>query len=56
MSEKNIGNLHEYTVSELSGAVKRTIEDAFGLVRVKAELGRCTRAASGHFYLDLKDE
>lgn len=56
MSEKNIGNLHEYSVSELSGAVKRTIEDAFGLVRVKGELGRCTRAASGHMYLDLKDE
>jgi len=56
MSEKNIGNLHEYTVSELSGAVKRTIEDAFGLVRVKGELGRVTRAGSGHVYLDLKDE
>ena len=56
MSEKNIGNLHEYTVSELSGAVKRTIEDAFGLVRVKGELGRVTRAGSGHVYLDLKDD
>ncbi|PQA87080.1 exodeoxyribonuclease VII large subunit [Hyphococcus luteus] len=56
MSEKNIGNLREYTVSELSGAVKRTIEDTFGLVRVKGELGRVTRAASGHVYLDLKDE
>ncbi len=56
MSEKNIGNLHEYSVSELSGAVKRTIEDAFGLVRVRGELGRVTRAASGHVYLDLKDE
>ena len=50
------GNLHEYTVSELSGAVKRTIEDSFALVRVKGELGRVTRAASGHMYLDLKDE
>ncbi|MCK5750518.1 MAG: exodeoxyribonuclease VII large subunit [Oricola sp.] len=56
MNEKNIGNLHEYTVSELSGAVKRTIEDAFGLVRVKGELGRVTRAGSGHVYLDLKDD
>ena len=51
-----VGNIHEYTVSELSGAVKRTIEDTFGLVRVKGELGRVTRAASGHMYLDLKDE
>ncbi len=51
-----VGNIHEYTVSELSGAVKRTIEDTFGLVRVKGELGRVTRAGSGHVYLDLKDE
>ncbi|WP_411817292.1 exodeoxyribonuclease VII large subunit [Hyphococcus sp. DH-69] len=56
MTEKKIGNVHEYTVSELSGAVKRTIEDTFGLVRVRGELGRVTRAASGHMYLDLKDE
>lgn len=56
MSESGIGNIHEYTVSELSGAVKRAIEDNFGLVRVRGELGRVTRAASGHVYLDLKDE
>jgi len=56
MMEKNIGNIREFTVSELSGAVKHTIEDTFGLVRVRGELGRVTRAASGHVYLDLKDE
>ncbi len=56
MTDTNIGNVHEYTVTELSGAVKRAIEDTFGLVRVKGELGRVTRAASGHVYLDLKDE
>lgn len=60
MSERKpgatVGNIHEYTVSELSGAVKRTIEDTFGLVRVRGELGRVTRAGSGHVYLDLKDE
>ena len=54
--ESNVGNVHEYTVSELSGAVKRAIEDNFGFVRVRGELGRVTRAASGHVYLDLKDE
>lgn len=48
--------MHEYSVSELAGAVKRVIEDGFGFVRVKGELGRVTRAASGHLYLDLKDE
>jgi len=49
-------NIHEYSVSELAGAVRRVIEDGFGFVRVKGELGRVTRAASGHLYLDLKDE
>ncbi len=56
MKRESIGNIHEYTVSELSGAVKKTIEENFGLVRVRGELGRVTRAASGHVYLDLKDE
>ncbi len=56
MVEGSIHNIREYSVSELAGAVKRVIEDGFGLVRVKGELGRVTRAASGHLYLDLKDE
>ncbi len=56
MTREQIGNVHEFTVSELSGAVKRAIEENFGLVRVRGELGRVTRAASGHVYLDLKDE
>ncbi len=49
-------NLHEYSVSELSGALKGIVEDNFSLVRVRGELGRVVRAASGHMYLDLKDE
>lgn len=56
MVTQRVGNVHEYTVSELSGAVKRSIEDGFGFVRVRGELGRVTRAASGHMYLDLKDD
>jgi len=54
--ESIAGNVHEYTVSELSNAVKRSIEDGFGYVRVKGELGRVSRPQSGHLYLDLKDE
>jgi len=50
------GNLVELTVSELSGAVKRQIEDGFGRVRVRGELGRVARPASGHLYFDLKDD
>jgi exodeoxyribonuclease VII large subunit len=50
------GNRPEYTVSELSGAVKRVIEGEFGLVRVRGEVGRVSRPASGHLYFDLKDD
>ena len=49
-------NLHEFTVSELAFALKRTIEDAYGLVRVRGEISGAKRAASGHLYLALKDE
>ncbi|MFN3822855.1 MAG: exodeoxyribonuclease VII large subunit [Pseudorhodobacter sp.] len=50
------GNRPEFTVSELSGAVKRVIEGEFGLVRVRGEIGRVSRPASGHLYFDLKDD
>ncbi|MGB6317876.1 MAG: exodeoxyribonuclease VII large subunit, partial [Litorimonas sp.] len=51
-----LSNAPEFTVSELAGNVKRTIEEAFGRVRVRGELGRVTIARSGHAYLDLKDD
>ncbi|MCH9809190.1 MAG: exodeoxyribonuclease VII large subunit [Alphaproteobacteria bacterium] len=50
------GNAPEYSVSELSGAIKRTLETGFEHVRVRGELGRISRPASGHLYLDLKDD
>jgi len=49
-------NAPEFTVTEISGAVKRTIEGEFGHVRVKGEVGRVSRPRSGHIYLDLKDD
>ena len=49
-------NAAEYTVSELSGAVKKVIEGEFGLIRVRGEVGRVSRPASGHLYFDLKDD
>ncbi len=49
-------NIAEYSVSEVSFAIKRTIEDGFGYVRVRGELGRISRPGSGHIYLDLKDD
>lgn len=50
------GNAPEFSVSELSGAVKRTVEGAFSHVRVRGEIGRLSRPRSGHVYLDLKDD
>ena len=50
------GNSPEYTVGELSGAIKRVIENEFGHVRVRAEVGRVSLPRSGHMYLDLKDD
>ncbi|MEM6973493.1 MAG: exodeoxyribonuclease VII large subunit [Pseudomonadota bacterium] len=54
--EPGRGNTPEFTVSELSRGVKRTLEDAYGAVRVRGELGRVTFHRNGHVYLDLKDE
>jgi exodeoxyribonuclease VII large subunit len=44
------------TVTELSGALKRTIENAFGQVRVRGEISGFKRHSSGHCYFSLKDE
>ncbi len=49
-------NQPEATVSELSNRIKRAMEDAFGHVRVRGEIGRVSRPRSGHVYLDLKDD
>ncbi|MEL7184199.1 MAG: exodeoxyribonuclease VII large subunit, partial [Pseudomonadota bacterium] len=49
-------NEAEFTVSEISGAVKRALEDKFGRIRVKGEVGRMFRARSGHLYYDIKDD
>ncbi|MFZ0609579.1 MAG: exodeoxyribonuclease VII large subunit, partial [Xanthobacteraceae bacterium] len=49
-------NLPELTVSELSTALKRTIEDAYGYVRVRGELGKVSYHTNGHVYFDLKDD
>ncbi|MEA2732357.1 MAG: exodeoxyribonuclease large subunit [Acetobacteraceae bacterium] len=51
-----VSNMPEYTVSEISGAVKRTLEITFGRVRVRGELTEVKHYPSGHIYLSLKDE
>ena len=50
------GNLPEFSVSEISQALKRTVEETFSRVRVRGEISGLTRAASGHMYLSLKDD
>jgi exodeoxyribonuclease VII large subunit len=50
-------NLVEYTVSELAFALKRTVEDAYGLVKLRGEIsGFRGQHGSGHCYFTLKDE
>jgi exodeoxyribonuclease VII large subunit len=49
-------NIPEYSVGEISAAVKRTLEGAFGRVRVRGEITELKRYASGHTYFSLKDE
>ncbi|WP_206453231.1 exodeoxyribonuclease VII large subunit [Aurantimonas marina] len=50
-------NVAEYSVSEISGALKRTVEDAFGHVRVRGEVsGYRGPHSSGHAYFCLKDD
>jgi len=54
---ENLINSPEFTVSELSSALKRTVEDAYGHVRVRGEIsGFRGPHSSGHCYFALKDE
>ncbi|MCE8517983.1 exodeoxyribonuclease VII large subunit [Ruegeria pomeroyi] len=49
-------NMPEFTVTEISGEVKRTLEGSFGRIRVRGEVGRVFKARSGHLYYDIKDD
>jgi len=49
-------NAPALSVSQLSAALKRLVEDGFGRVRVRGELSGTKRAASGHLYASLKDD
>src|SRR5882672_11279088 len=57
MNEPARLNIREWTVSELSAALRKTVEDAFGHVRVRGEIsGYRGPHSSGHCYFALKDE
>src|SRR6202051_2368004 len=56
MDEPHI-NIPEWTVSELSAALKRTVEESYGQIRVRGEIsGYRGPHSSGHAYFALKDE
>jgi len=57
MPAEPLANAPEFTVSELSSALKRTVEDAYGHVRVRGEIsGFRGPHSSGHCYFALKDD
>ena len=54
---ESLFNAPEFTVSELSSALRRTVEDGFSHVRVRGEISGCRGPhSSGHCYFALKDE
>ena len=46
-----IEQIPQFSVSEISFAIKKTVENTFAKVRVKGEIFGCKRADSGHYYL-----
>jgi exodeoxyribonuclease VII large subunit len=57
MADAVLKNAVEWTVSELSAALKHTVEDAYGNVRVRGEItGFRGQHSSGHCYFSLKDD
>ncbi|WP_457091708.1 exodeoxyribonuclease VII large subunit [Microvirga sp. P5_D2] len=56
-AEKAPSNAQEWSVSDLAGALKRTLEDAFGFVRLRGEVsGYRGPHSSGHAYFCIKDQ
>jgi len=53
---QNKDNVVALSVSELARSIKQTVEGRFEHVRVRGEIGRVTKASSGHIYLGLKDD
>ena len=51
-----LSNIPEYSVGEVSAAVRRNLEAEFPRVRVRGEISGFKRAASGHLYFNLKDD
>jgi exodeoxyribonuclease VII large subunit len=52
----DLGNTPEFSVSEIAGAIKQTLEGSFARVRVRGEITELRAYASGHVYFAMKDE
>lgn len=48
-------NVPEFSVTDLALALKKTLEENYGRVRVRGELSRISKPGSGHLYTSLKD-
>jgi exodeoxyribonuclease VII large subunit len=55
VEQQNLINIAEYSVTEISSAIKRMIEENFEYVRIRGEISGLKIAASGHAYFNLKD-
>ena len=49
-------NIPQFSVAEFSKAIKLTIENAFGYVKINGEITGFKRASSGHLYFNLKED
>ncbi len=49
-------NIKEFSVSEISFAIKESLEENFGYVKIRGEVSGLSKPTSGHIYLKLKDE
>ena len=54
--DMNGDNVPVFSVTEVSGLVKSTVEGAFQRVRIRGEISGFKRAASGHLYFAMKDD
>ena len=50
-----LSNAKVYSVSDIAGAVKKTLESDFAHVRVRGEVSKATYHGNGHVYLTIKD-
>jgi exodeoxyribonuclease VII large subunit len=55
VEQQNLSNVAEYSVSEISSAIKKMVEENFEYVRVRGEISGLKVAASGHAYFNIKD-